>query len=111
MLWAFLIIILSVVFGTLLALVPKGHASWMGPMRTFALTAALSVVVLHLLPEALAGVGAVAIVIFLLGLFTPELLGKLGAFLWRAGREGDRGGNARDLALEASYFGLLLHRV
>src|SRR5690606_31548276 len=27
------------------------------------------------------------------------------------GREGDRGGNARDLALEASYFGLLLHRV
>lgn len=114
MIWAVLIIIASVVAGTVLALMPRGRDAWMGPMRTFALVAALSVVVLHLLPEALSRVGAFAILAFLAGLLLPEMLGKLGVLLWRAGKS-EPGENEpdkrRDFALEASYFGLLLHRV
>src|SRR5690606_12293237 len=41
----------------------------------------------------------------------PELLSKLGTFLWRAGHETSGGASRRDIALEASYFGLLAHRV
>jgi len=114
MIWAILITVFSVLAGTFLALVPKGRDAWMGPVRTFALMAALSVVVLHLLPEALGEVGIGAILVFILGLIAPELLGKLGVFLWTAGRDvpADKSPTRhRDLALEASYFGLLLHRV
>lgn len=108
----------SVALGTLLALFPRNRQSWMGPVRTFALTAALSVVGLHLLPESLASVGAWALLAFFIGLVAPQLLGKLGEFLWRAGHEvPNRKGEEiqperrQHLALEASYFGLLLHRV
>jgi hypothetical protein len=87
----------------------------MGPVRTFALTAALSVVVLHLLPESMGAVGAWAVLVFLAGLFTPEALGRLGTTLWRMGRKSDAVAHdprrRHELALEASYFGLLLHRV
>ncbi len=111
MIAAIAIIVVSVLAGTLLALFPRGRDLWMGPMRTFALTAALAVVILHLLPEALSQAGVWAILVFVLGLVTPELLSKLGTFLWRAGRETSGQVNPRDLALEASYFGLLAHRV
>lgn len=111
MIWAIAIIVGSVLAGTILALVPRGRNMWMGPIRTFALMAALSVVVLHLLPEALSKAGAWAILVFILGLLTPELLAKLGVLIWQARHDRPQGNSRRDLALEASYFGLLLHRV
>lgn len=113
MIWAIAVILGSVLAGTILALVPRGRDVWMGPTRTFALMAALSVVVLHLLPEALSQAGAWAILVFILGLLMPELLAKLGVFIWQAGHGQNRPheNSRRDLALEASYFGLLLHRV
>ncbi len=115
MLWAIAITFASVLLGTALALLPRARASWMGPVRTFALTAALSVVVIHLLPDALFSVGLWGIAVFLLGLVAPELLGKLGETLWRARQTTPLGPDQADLrrtmALEASYFGLLLHRV
>jgi len=108
MLWAFLIIAASVAGGTLLAFLPAQRESWVGPMRSFALTAALSVVLVHLLPEAFEGAGARTLVALALGFVLPSVIGHLGAWLWRA-REGDA--QPRDLALEASYFGLVLHHV
>lgn len=112
MLWAALIIVVSVGGGTVLAFLPRGRATWMGPVRTFALTAALSVVLLHLMPEALEVAGGWAVLVLIAGMFAPEALGKLGASLWRMRRGSDVGREQeRHLALEASYFGVLLHRV
>ncbi len=115
MLWATLIIAVSVGAGTALALLPGGRASWMGPVRTFALTAAVSVVLFHLLPVALARSGASAVAVFALGMFAPEALGRLGASLFSATRGPSAALESAEqkqrLALEASYFGLLLHRV
>ncbi len=115
MFWAILITFASVLLGTALALLPRMRDSWMGPVRTFALTAALSVVIIHLLPGALLSVGVWGLGVFFLGLIAPELLGKLGETLWRARQKATSGpnptGGRRALALEASYFGLLLHRL
>jgi hypothetical protein len=111
MIWAIAVILASVLAGTILALVPRRRDMWMGPIRTFALMAALSVVVLHLLPEALSMAGAWAILVFILGLLIPELLAKLGIAIWQVGHDRPGENSRRDLALEASYFGLLLHRV
>ena len=43
----------AVALGLLLGLVPPGKVGLVGPLRTFALAAALTVVLTHLLPEAL----------------------------------------------------------
>jgi len=115
MLAAILITLASVLLGTALALMPSVRKAWMGPLRTFAFMAALAVVVMHLLPLALAEIGGWAVLVFLFGLVTPEALGKLGETLWRARHHAPSGPqNAerrRVMALEAAYFGLLLHRV
>lgn len=108
MLWAHGVIVLSVTCGTLLALLPRQKDAWIGPARTFALMAALSVVLLHLVPEALEGIGSASLVAFVVGLFAPGLLGRLGGLLYRARFDGR---SRSDIALETSYAGLLLHRV
>lgn len=110
MVWALLIIVVSVLAGTLLALVPGRRDAWVGPVRTFALSAALSVVLVHLLPEALEGSGAWALLALLGGFFLPEWLGNAGAFVWRASAEG-KSATRSQIALEASYVGLLIHQV
>ena len=96
MIWAIAVTLASVLAGTLLALVPRSRDLWMGPVRTFALMAALSVVVLHLLPEALSEAGAWAILVFIVGLLTPEMLAKVSMFLWRAGHDAPPGQSRRD---------------
>lgn len=115
MFWAILIICASVLAGTLLAILPGLRDSWIGPVRTFALTAALSVVVVHLLPSSLATAGLWAILIFAGGLVAPELLGKAGELLWRARKSKPLGPHNADrrrtIALEAGYFGLLIHHI
>lgn len=105
---AILVVVVSVLAGTLLGLMPGQRSSWLGPIRTFALTAALGVVGLHLFPEAFHALGGWALGGLAVGLFGPSWLGRLGALLWRAGRDGDR---PSQLTLEASYFGLLLHHL
>ena len=113
MIWAILISIFSVVAGALMAFMPRGRDTWMGPVRTFGLMAAMSVVVMHLMPESLAQAGAWAILVFLAGLLAPELLGKLGAVIWRVGHDDSHSPpeRQRNMALEASYVGLFVHNV
>lgn len=109
MVWAICITLVSVGAGTLLAILPRRNDGWMGPARTFALTAALAIVLMHLMPESLHAIGGWGFLGFLGGLLAPGLLERLGALLWSARPDAKR--SNRDLALEAGYAGLLLHRV
>ncbi len=105
---AIVLAVLSVAAGTLLALFPGQRAILLGPIRTFGLTASLGVVFLHLLPEALSAIGGWALVGLAGGIVAPDLLGRLGMLAWQVGH----GAKARsELALEAGYFGLLIHHV
>jgi len=105
---AVLTIVVSVLSGTLLAFLPRQKAAWIGPLRTFGLAAAISVVALHMVPESIEGIGAWAVPALLAGLALPALLGRLGSLLWRVGQ---RTADPRHVALEAGYAGLLVHKV
>jgi len=105
---AVLTIVVSVLLGTLLAFVPRQRANWMGPLRTFGLAAAISVVAFHMVPESIESIGAWAVPALLIGLVLPAVLGRVGSVLWRAGH---RTADPRHVALEAGYAGLLVHKV
>ncbi len=88
----------SVVFGTLLAL--SRTATALTGIQTFAVVSALGVVLVHLLPEALAGVGLVALVVFALSLVFAAGLDR-----WA------HVSSNRALGLELGFVGLCLHKV
>jgi hypothetical protein len=64
----------AVGLGLALGLLPAGRARVAGPLRTFALSAALTVVLLHLLPEAFAELGTVALLLFAATSVFPTIL-------------------------------------
>lgn len=107
---AILISLASVVLGTALALAPRQKPAVLGTIRTFALTAALGVVALHLLPEALATLGWPSAVAFGAGLIAPGLLERAARWIGRL-RMGAEPSARRSIALEAAYYGLLVHRL
>lgn len=93
----------SVLLGVLLAFLPGRQESMLGPIRSFALTASLAVVFMHLLPEAYEVLGNATFAIFVVGLALPSALGVVA---------GKLGGASRHRAgLEIGYLGLLLHHV
>lgn len=108
MLLALFTIFASVGLGTWLALGSSQSRVLLGPIRTFALTAAVGAIVVHMMPESLARMGAWALLPFLLGAAAPRLLESLGVLVYRASH---RDAGPGRFALEASYAGLLLHRV
>jgi hypothetical protein len=93
----------AVALGLLLGLLPTGRASLAGPLRSFALAAALTVVVTHLLPEAFVELGAPALFVFAAATALPawaRVVGRLAG-----------GGEHSHAGLKAGYFGLLVHHV
>ena len=68
------ILALAVLLGGLAALFPEPTRGAMSMIRTFAVVAAASIALLHLLPEAVAAVGLGAIAAALLGAFGPMVL-------------------------------------
>lgn len=95
----------AVALGLLLGLVPPGRVGLVGPLRTFALAAALTVVLTHLLPEALEELGASAVLLVAAAAALPawwRMLTGLGKHTHSAG------GHA---GLIAGYLGLLVHHV
>ncbi|MCC7536260.1 MAG: hypothetical protein IT379_08605, partial [Deltaproteobacteria bacterium] len=70
--------ILSVAAGALLATTPRVRAVGLGPIRTFALSAAGIAVLGHLLPEAVDGLGVVAFFAFTGALAAPWLIERIG---------------------------------
>ncbi len=93
--------VLAVVLGLVLGLTRS--RALVGPLRSFALSAALVVVVSHLVPEALSELGAPGLLVFTLSLAGPAWIRVV-----RAEQEHAHGGHG---ALGAGYAGLLLHHV
>ncbi len=93
--------VVSVALGAALALVPRPGLPGLGPVRSFAVTAALGVVALQLVPGPLTSLGAGALLAFAAGLLVPRLA--------RAASLSKRGDEGR-AALEMSFWGLAAHR-
>lgn len=90
--------IASVAFGALLALIPRFGPRAVGYVRTFALIAAITVVGGDLLPEAIDGLGLVAIAVVLAGVFLPGWIERALESRIRIG-------------LELGFAALVLHHV
>ncbi|MEP7049290.1 MAG: hypothetical protein ABJB12_03015 [Pseudomonadota bacterium] len=103
MLFALLVAVFSVLLGAALSFVPTTSRAVLGYMRTFATLAAVSVVVTHLLPEALRELGPLSIVLFFVGWFTPALAHFVG--------QRSTQGRAPHAVLEAGYWGLVVHHI
>jgi hypothetical protein len=100
---ALLVAVSSVLLGAAISFVPTSSRAVLGYLRTFATLAAVAVVVVHLLPEALAELGALAIPLFLAGWFVPRLAHFVG--------QRSTSGRAQHAVLEAGYWGLLVHHL
>jgi hypothetical protein len=96
----------AVGLGLLLGLGSAGGSALVGPLRTFAFTAALGVAVTHLLPEALGELGAPGLLLFAAASVAPAW----GVLVRRLA--GAPTSHAHDHAvLGAGYAGLLVHHV
>ncbi|MFW5925117.1 MAG: hypothetical protein ACOCV4_03065 [Myxococcota bacterium] len=107
MLLAFAVAIGSVAIGAALGALPAGGAGRaVGPIQVFALSAALAVVGVHLLPEAYTEAGPLTVAVFLLAFGLPALVD------WAGERRRLRThGTNTELGLEIGYVGLLVHKV
>ncbi len=79
-----------------LALAPGERSAWIGPLRTLALVTAGIVVLVSLMPEALAELGALALGVFGLALVAPTAVERL----WPSS----------EITLHAALAGLVLHQ-
>ncbi len=104
---ALVVAVVSVALGAGLALAPGANARLLGPVRTFALAAALGVVLTHLLPEAFSTLGGWSLVALVGGLLVPGLLHRAADALYKPSPDKPKS----VIGLEAGYFGLLVHRV
>jgi hypothetical protein len=97
----------AVALGLLLGLASGGTSRLVGPLRTFAFAAALTVALTHLLPEALHELGAAGLLVF----GAASVLPAWGRVL-RSLFGGTKGEHGRGRAvLGAGYAGLLVHHV
>lgn len=101
MIFALAVILGTITLGTVLAFLPGLGPRALGVVRAFALGAAVAVVLLHLLPDALAVVGPRAFLALLIGVLLPLGIERLF----------DRRSTARtvELAFEVGFVGLLAH--
>jgi hypothetical protein len=118
MLLAILAASISVGLGIALALVPHMGigSSAIGRVRTFALVAAITVVALHLFPEAVRALGTKAIAVFLLGIVLPAWAERGLARIFGGADHGHHDAHAHAhgsgrLALEIGFLGLVLHHL
>ncbi|MBP9085029.1 MAG: permease [Kofleriaceae bacterium] len=72
----------SVFAGVLMTLVGAARPTVLLPLRSFAMAALLASVLLHLLPDAIAGAGGATLLAFVAGLVLPNLFSALRA--WRS---------------------------
>jgi len=96
----------AVALGLLLGLGSTSGSRVVGPLRTFAFTAALGVALTHLLPEALAELGAPGLLLFAAASVAPAW-SDLVRRMTRRESHGAHGG----ALLGAGYAGLLVHHV
>ena len=100
----------SVALGAALVLFGTRSRAALPPIRTFALVAAVAVVLAQLLPAALGEVGLWALGVFIVALVLPAGFERLIKFSQqRTGSGSDQ--DASWVAVEFGYFGLLVHRL
>ncbi|MFT5684320.1 MAG: hypothetical protein ACI8RZ_005261 [Myxococcota bacterium] len=102
MILSLLYALVPVAIGGALAALSGRERGWMGPLRTLALTAALTLVLAELLPAAAVSLGAMALVAFAVGLLVPVLAERIGDQLLTA---------VRFPGLELAFIGLLGHQL
>jgi zinc transporter ZupT len=110
MIWLpYIIAVLPVAFGATLALAPGSGSRWLRPIRVFALTAALGVIALHLLPEAWHKLDGWALLVGAAGFGLPAAVNRwVSAHSAPLATEGSSGRGC--MGLEVGFAGLLLHR-
>lgn len=101
------ILVLAVLLGGFAAAFRGKAQGAMAPIRTFAVVAAASIALLHLLPEAIESVGWVALLALLAGLLAPSALERL--FPGRSGRH--RHEDAPTTTLAMGYAAVLAHQL
>jgi hypothetical protein len=115
MLFAVLAAIGSVALGLTVAFLPRAGTSTIGRVRTFALVAAITVVVGHLLPEATEHLGALALALVMLGVVAPSWIETFST-RWTGDHHHHHHEHEHEhprgtLALEIGYIGLVVHHV
>ncbi len=103
--WVFLSLLYALVpvaIGGALAALSGRERGWMGPLRTLALAAALTLVLAELLPAAAVSLGVMALVAFAVGLLVPMLAERIGDQVVVA---------VRFPGLELAFLGLLGHQL
>lgn len=106
----FLFAVGSVAVGAVLALLPGVGARSLGPVQTFSVAAALTVVLVHLIPESADSIGMWALVGFAVGLVSPLFIEGL---LERVARlRASASPLDHDvITAEVGFAGLLVHQV
>ncbi|QQR91797.1 MAG: permease [Myxococcales bacterium] len=112
MLLAFIIAPLSVAIGALVGLVGKNKALSLRPVHTFALSSALLVVLVQLLPEALTDLGIWGLGAFLVALALPALLEWIySATVGKTDHHHNHHDESHRLGLELAFIGLAAHQM
>lgn len=109
MLLALFAAIASVALGAGLGLWRGPNSRAVQPIHTFALVAALVVVLTHLLPDALDELGLIGLGAFALAMVVPSLLERLASRFHRIEDHGCE--HESTVGLELGYLGLLAHQV
>ena len=102
MLLTLLYALAPVAAGGALASFSGREKGWMGPLRTLAITAALALVLVELLPAAAVVLGAKALIAFAVGFLLPMLAEYIGENVLIP---------AYPAGLELAFFGLLGHQI
>lgn len=106
MITALVITLASLVAGALLGGLATRRSAWLGPLRTFAIVAVASLAMARLVPEAVAGIGAWALVLFVAALVLPPVLAYLVRLAFvRWGQVTSRG-----LGAELGFLGFVIHQ-
>lgn len=106
----FLFAVGSVALGALLALLPGVGARSLGPVQTFSVAAALTVVIVHLIPESADSLGMWALVGFSAGLVAPLFIEALLDRIARM-RVTASPFDHDVITAEVGFAGLLIHQV
>lgn len=106
----FLFAVGSVALGALLALLPGVGARSLGPIQTFSVAAALTVVLVHLIPESADSLGMWALVGFAAGLVAPLFIEGLLDRIARL-RASSSPLDHDVITAEVGFAGLLIHQV
>ena len=104
MLWPISIVVGSVAAGAVLGLAAPGRGRWLDAVRTFAVVAAVAVVVGRLIPDAMRAAGPQVLIAAALAFLAPWLIE-------RAGGEDPEHDHSSTKGLELSYWGLMLHKL